>query len=265
MLFYLLACTTVEKTSPVCSGDDVPSIELRVYNETGDLITPNEVTWTLDGVQQSMSCPGGFCFIGLEQPGEFRITVYYQSEFVTESVTVKTDECHVVTEKVDIVMPSEDDPCDNITFSNEFGRGLDFVVGCNDMNVYAFDDAQQAQGMLSFFTADLAQQALTAGESVVTYRDIGDDAFLTGALGDNLEQGACAETSSVSPTIDFSFVGISGVAEITMVPIENGNTSNGMGFASIRFFDVIMAETEVGECQIPLGEVVWEDVFVGWE
>ena len=266
MLFYFIACGGAEKMVPVCTADEVPSIVLHVYDEEGNLITPDEVVWSLDGgTPQVTPCPGGYCNIGSEQSGEFKITVYYRSEFAVTTVSVATDECHVMTEQVDIVIPSDFDPCEQFYVPDEFGNYLDVVLGCEDVSIYALDSQQQATSLLSFWTPDLAQQALDAGESLLVYRNIGDEVMLTANFGDNLEQGICAATTSAVPSIDVSFSGISGVAEITIVPLENGSEETGMGLATVLLLDAVMVESEVGECVIPLGNVFWEDILVGWK
>ena len=110
----LLGCGSKEDTGEV--EEDIactPSIEfavyVKVYDEGGTVIDNASVSYSseeMSGDCDTDSVGGHYC--GQELPGE--ITVFVSAEgFVSteETVTAEADECHVITEELDITLTAE--------------------------------------------------------------------------------------------------------------------------------------------------------------
>jgi len=101
-----LAQGFADNSGPVCTEIAVSSVQVTVKAPGGEVTTDAEVTYAVDG-KDSKSCEliGSMEFVcGYEEAGDFVITATPDSggPVGTAEVTVTSDECHVLTQKVEI-------------------------------------------------------------------------------------------------------------------------------------------------------------------
>ena len=108
MLSLLFGCGSKEDTGEleelVCTASIEFSVYVTVYDEAGEVIDNASVSYISDemsGACEADSIGGHYC--GEEQSGDVTISVsaegYVDAE---ETVNVEADECHVITEYLDI-------------------------------------------------------------------------------------------------------------------------------------------------------------------
>ena len=94
-----------------CTSEISFSVYVTFYNETGGVVDNAEPTVSVDGGSatpcEEDSIGGHYC--GEEFEGEVTVSLVIDGyEPVEETVTVEADECHVITEMVDITLvPTE--------------------------------------------------------------------------------------------------------------------------------------------------------------
>jgi len=113
-LFTLLfGCGSKEDTGEneeiACTASIEFSVYATIFNEAGEVIENASVSYSageMSGDCEADSVGGHYC--GEEQSGE--VTIFASAEGYVdaeETVTVGADQCHVITEKLDITMTAE--------------------------------------------------------------------------------------------------------------------------------------------------------------
>ena len=113
MLSSLGGCGNKEEDTAniICSSEISFSVYVTFYNETGSVVDNAEPTVSVDGGSAS-ACEEdsiGRHYCGEELEGEVTVSFLIDGyEPVEETVTVEANECHVITEIIDITLvPSE--------------------------------------------------------------------------------------------------------------------------------------------------------------
>ena len=133
-------------TTTECTAEARSSISLTIVDDAGMQITDAIASYSVDGgaVRDCEGFGGGALVCGWEEAGEFTVTVDalgYGAKTFTQMV--EADECHVVTEVVELVLSpidctAQEVPSIEVTVTDV--QGLDVTSGDVMWNMAAEDD-----------------------------------------------------------------------------------------------------------------------------
>ena len=110
VMALIFGCGSKEDTGEiediVCTANIEFSVYATIYNEAGEVIENASASYSAEEISgdcEADSIGGHYC--GEEQSGE--VTIFVSAEGYVdaeETVTVEADQCHVITENLDITM-----------------------------------------------------------------------------------------------------------------------------------------------------------------
>jgi hypothetical protein len=264
LMLIALACESEEKSPITCTAVEIQSINLEITNSSGELIEPDSVTYSVDGGEDTpIDCIGGSCMVGSEQVGDFTITATSNEVSETITVTVESDECHVITEDVTIMLPIAD-LCEDVGGNLINSAELIELEGCGDMALYAMNSRSNATVLMAFHAEGHVETSQTAEQPYTSERFFPEAGTLTIKIGQHLEQLACNDSLTEEPIVEHTFSVLSGKANVAIEPLESGNNFENHGTATVILSNIILADDETEECLIEMDDFQWTDIFVGW-
>jgi hypothetical protein len=92
-----------------CTEDIVPSVIVTTLDSDGEPVVAKSVEWSVHGADpQPADCWYDPCTVlhaGWEVAGDITVTAYLGNEMVSDTVTVPADECHVITQALQLQFP----------------------------------------------------------------------------------------------------------------------------------------------------------------
>ena len=109
----VIAFVSCHEKSQICDHADAGSVNVRISNEQGAPLTPDSVTWSVNGGSfQDAECVNRGCsewVAGWEVSGAITVSAKLGNTITTSSATVLQGQCHVIPQSIHFQL---EDPTD---------------------------------------------------------------------------------------------------------------------------------------------------------
>ena len=243
-----------------CNDIQMPSVIVSAVDLSGERIQMSNVEFSLDGGAFQSAVCWNECdewIAGVEQEGSFNILGFYddplsgQSLQESGSVQVRSEQCHVVTEELELTFETNtsSSECSDIV-EDGWNQYFDGQVGCGDLQLYATIEGGFQQLV---FTVPEVLDSIDVGQTIEL--SLPDEATVLLQFGEALDEAACEGEASESRQIEHEFTAIEGTALLSLYERTEQSST-----VSVRL-DSVVLDNGV-ECTTTLAEYIWDSVVV---